>query len=41
MNPKEKDIEHYEAVTLCSGKELEDPKKEDVDAKELDELVEK
>ena len=39
VNLEEEDLKHYEAITLRSDKELEDPRREGVDAKELDELV--
>ena len=41
MNQKEEDMEHFKAITLSSGKEFEEPKREKVDTKQLDELVEK
>ena len=41
VNLKEEDMEHYEAITLINEKELEEPKRVEADAKELDELVEK
>ena len=39
VNLEEEDLKHYEGITLRSDKELEEPRREGVDAKELDELV--
>ena len=39
VNLEEEDLKHYEAITLRSDKELKEPRREGVDAKELDELV--